>query len=262
VDKLIYLSLNIIYRGIVIYLILCVVIYFLSNRSIFVPPASTYHDNKNIIKIRTANSNNISAIYLRNPNAKYTILYSHGNAEDIGMILPLLQEYYSWGFSVIGYDYQGYGTSTGTPTEQNSYADIKSVYEYLTLQQHTNPQHIILFGRSLGSGPSIELATKVPVAGVIIESGFTTIYRVVTHIPIFWPDKYKNLAKINHLKIPVLFIHGEKDNIIPIWHSKKLYDTYLGPKKFYWIPNVGHNDIVIDATYKSNIMNWVNGLTS
>ncbi|HAX79930.1 MAG TPA: hypothetical protein DCY88_29865 [Cyanobacteria bacterium UBA11372] len=88
---------------------------------IFLPQPSTYEDTQDIIKLTTANGVSISAIYLPNPKAKYTILYSHGNAEDLGYGLPMLKELRDIGFSVFAYDYQGYGTSRGTPSEANAY---------------------------------------------------------------------------------------------------------------------------------------------
>lgn len=249
------------FQAVLIYVFVHAMVLLLANRTIFVPPNSTYSDFDKIIKLSTADGKKISAFYLYNPKAKYTVIYSHGNAADLGMILPILELWYSWGFSIIGYDYHGYGTSEGKPSEKATYMDIKAVYDFLTQQQKINPKQIILFGSSVGSGPTIDLATHSPVAGIILEGAFISAYRVITYFPIFFFDKYQNLAKLNSIHVPILFIHGTLDFTIPIWHGRKLYASYNGPKDFYWVPNVGHNDIDFGSKeYKDKIFNFVDSL--
>src|SRR5439155_21231421 len=136
-----------------------------------------------IVKLISKDGKQISAIFLPNEKAKYTILYSHGNAEDIGDIRPMLDGLKNLGFSVFAYDYQGYGTSQGKPTESNAYADVLAAYEYLTTRLGISSERIISYGHSLGAALAVDLAARKPVAGVIIESAFTTAFRVVTRIP-------------------------------------------------------------------------------
>lgn len=253
---------NILYQLLFGYCLITVVIYIMSNYSIFPVPRSTYVDSEKIIKLTTADGTQISAIYLPNPTAKYTIIYSHGNAEDLWGIYPILQELHGMGFSVLCYDYHGYGTSQGKPSEQATYQDITAAYEYLLSKQKIEPQQIILYGRSLGSGPTIELAANKSVAAVILESAFVSAYRVVTYYPIFLFDKFKNLEKINKIQVPILFIHGTHDTVIPYWHSKKLYDRYDGTKQYFWVADAGHNDIwyVAPDDYKHAIQGFVKDL--
>src|SRR4029079_12214905 len=115
-----------------IYILLFCFALFFSERLIFQPPPASYQDSAAIVNLTSKNGMQISAIYLLNDKAKYTILYSHGNAEDIGDIRPILDGLKNLGFSVFAYDYQGYGTSQGKPTETNAYADVEAAYEYLT----------------------------------------------------------------------------------------------------------------------------------
>jgi fermentation-respiration switch protein FrsA (DUF1100 family) len=262
VKKLKKAKMNIFYQLLILYGLITVVIYFSSNRSIFVEPPSSYVDSEKIIKLTTADGAQVSALYLANPTAKYTIIFSHGNAEDIGVLEPTLQELHSFGFAVLGYDYHGYGTSQGSASEQATYQDITAAYEYLIKQQHIDPQRIILFGRSVGSGPSIELALHKPVAALILEGAFVSAYRVVTRYPIFLLDKYKNLQKLRNINVPILFIHGTQDGVIPFWHSKKLYDSYNGPKQSYWVEGAGHNDVnyVAGDEYKRVIQSFAESL--
>jgi len=217
--------------------------YFLSDALIFPVPPPGYHDTQEILKITTKNGAVISAVYLPNAEAKYTVLVSHGNAEDLGYIMPFLKQFHNKGFAVFAYDYEGYGTSTGKPTVANAYTDSRTVYNYLTEQLHASPSHIILYGRSLGAAVAINLAVRKPVARLIMESPFLTAYRAVTQIPIFMFDKFRNIDKIKKIKCPVLIIHGKKDGVIPFWQGKKIYNEAPAPKDYLWIDNAGHNDV-------------------
>lgn len=102
-----------------IYITISIYVFFVSNKMIFPARPSSYTDTPDILKIPTGAGGSLSAIYLFHSNAHFTVLYNHGNAEDLGDIRPYLEEYSSHGFSVLAYDYQGYGTSEGRPSEAN-----------------------------------------------------------------------------------------------------------------------------------------------
>lgn len=191
----------------------------------------------------SSDAKKISGVYLENPMAEYTVLFSHGNAEDLGTIDSYLKEYYRHQFSILAYDYPGYGTSEGFPTESNAYKAIDAAYRYLIETKKIPSEKIIVHGRSIGTGPSIDLAMRMPIAGLIVESGMLSAYRVITHIPLFPIDAFPNNVKINKVHKPILFIHGNKDNVIPFWHGKKLYELVEDEKYFYVIENAGHNNI-------------------
>jgi abhydrolase domain-containing protein 17 len=229
---------------IIIYASLSSFAYFFSDSMIFFPPPTKYYNFKNLIKLPTADGSNICAYHLSNPDAKYTILVSHGNADDLGHMRSLLYEMRDQGYSVFAYDYHGYGLSEGKPSEANTYLDINAAYDYLTTNLHIEPENIILYGYSLGAAVTLDLAVRKPVAGVILSSAFTTVYRVVTHFPILPFDKFDNLKKIDLLKTPLLMIHGDHDSIVPIWHGRMLYDEANTTKKFYMVENAGHNDVI------------------
>ncbi len=175
------------------------------------------------------------------------ILYSHGNAEDLGIIKPKLSEIRTLGFNVLAYDYQGYGTSTGKPTESHTDQDIDSAYNYLTQRLKISPETIILFGRSVGSGPTLDLAVRKPVAGVILESAFTSAFRVVLPFPILPFDKFNNLDKIKQIKCPVLVMHGQMDSVVPFSHGEKLFAATPKAKLSLWIKDGDHNDFTEKA---------------
>lgn len=214
----------------------------------FLPPPASYQDKPPFIKLKTPNQQEITAVYLPNPQAKYTILYSHGNAEDLGDILPRLYQLRDLGVNIFAYDYQGYGTSQGSPSEINAYEDINTAYEYLTQTLKVQPSQIIVYGRSIGSGPSVDLAMRQSVGGLILESAFTTIFRVVTKIPLYPFDKFVNIQKIPQVSAPVLILHGDADMVIPFAHGQELFNAVTHPHKLsLWVKDAGHNDLLETA---------------
>jgi fermentation-respiration switch protein FrsA (DUF1100 family) len=230
-----------------IYLVLFVVARFFSENLIFQPQRAGYSDDDKTIKLRSADGANISAIYLSNPAAVYTILFSHGNAEDIGDLEMLLEGIRVAGFAVFAYDYQGYGTSQGKPSELHAYEDEDAAYDYMVQSLHIQPDRIIAFGRSVGSGPATDLASRRPLAGLILESAFTSAYRVLTRVSILPFDRFNNLRKIVTVRCPVLVIHGMQDQVVNAIHGKRLYEAANDPKQCLWVEGAGHNDVAYVA---------------
>jgi fermentation-respiration switch protein FrsA (DUF1100 family) len=218
--------------------------WFYSDRMIFLPPAPSYRERPEILKVATQGGERIAAIHLANPAATYTLLFSHGNGEDLGSVIPLLPGLAHLGFSVFAYDYRGYGLSDGTPSERRVYADIDGAYDYLTGQLHVPPQRIIAYGRSLGAGAAVDLAARRPVGGLILESPFLSAFRVMTRVPLFPFDKFRNADKIGRVRCPLLVMHGEADEIVPFWHGRQLFDKAPGPNIFVAIPGAHHNDFM------------------
>ena len=158
--------------------------------------------------------------------------------------MHFLQDLQQHGFAVFAYDYHGYGTSEGKPNEQNTYNDIDAAYNYLTTMLKIPPQKIIAYGYSIGSGPTVDLAVRQPVAGVILVAPFVSVFRVLTHYSILSFDKFENLKKITKLNAPILIMHGTKDRTVPFWHNVALYNAAPSPKQHLWIANAGHQNIL------------------
>jgi len=230
-----------------LYLALVVVAVFLSDRLMFLPHPSSYQDGPEITKLTTRTGRKISAIYLANPTATFTLLISHGNAEDLGDDRFWLDELRRAGFSVLAYDYDGYGTSEGKPGEQAAYDDEDAAYDYLTVTRRIPPDSIIIYGRSVGSGPAVHLAARKPVAGLILQSPFVSAFRVLTRVPLLPFDKFPNYKDIRKVHCPLLIIHGDSDTVIAPWHGKKLYELANEPKKYVPVPGADHNDLEIVA---------------
>jgi abhydrolase domain-containing protein 17 len=225
---------------------------------IFRPQTASYKDTKDILKLPVTATEKISAIYLPNPQSIYTLLYIHGNAEDINEVRPLLDRLYSYGFSVFSYDYRGFGTSDGKPSELNAYQDADTAYRYLTQQLKIPPQQIIVHGRSLGGGSATELATRHLFGGLILESTFTSAFRVVLPFPLLPFDKFSNIDKLKKVRCPVLIMHGKADKTIPIQHGKLLEAAILEPKISLWVSEAGHDDLseVAGKRYQTALLSF------
>jgi hypothetical protein len=232
-------------------LIICILLYgwfaayawFYSDGMIFPAPPTSYRDTPEIVKLTTTDGARISAVYLENPQATHTILYSHGNGEDIGLVRFLLEDYRRFGFSVFAYDYHGYGTSEGKPSEATVYADIDAAYDYLVKEKGIAPERIIAFGRSLGGGPATDLASRKPLGGLILESAWVSAFRVLTQVTLLPFDKFRNLDKMSRVRCPVLIIHGTEDEIIAYWHGEKLFAAASEPKRLLRVEGAHHNDV-------------------
>ncbi len=223
--------------------------YFLSERLIFQPPSPTYRAGQlPITMIPAAAGDSIALLYLPNPRATLTLLYAHGNAEDLGQIAPMLEELRRHGFAVIGFDYRGYGASTGGPTTTSgAIRDMESVYEYAIHTLGVQPSRLVLYGRSVGGGPATDLAARLPIAGLVLESTFTSAFVVMTRVPLLPFDRFPNLRHIRQVHAPVLVMHGTTDAVIPISHGRRLYDAASNPKQALWIEGAGHNDLALVA---------------
>jgi fermentation-respiration switch protein FrsA (DUF1100 family) len=215
-----------------------------ADRMIFLPPSPTYRDTAEIVKIPTADGPRIAALHVANPEARYTLLYSHGNAEDLGVVRPILPVLRQLGFAVLAYDYRGYGTSEGSPSERHVYGDIEAAYQHLVRDRGVPADRVIAYGRSVGAGAAVDLASHRPLAGLIVESGFVTAFRVMTRLPLLPFDKFRNIDKIGQVRCPVLVMHGEADEIVPLWHGQRLFQAAPSPKRLLAVAGAHHNDFM------------------
>ncbi|KAL7567039.1 hypothetical protein ACA910_019962 [Epithemia clementina (nom. ined.)] len=201
-----------------------------------------------------------------------TIIYSHGNATDIGAMFPIqVIMAHSLSAHVVVYDYSGYGESGGVPDERNTYHDIEAVYKFV-LRDTANSvaKNVVLYGQSVGSGPCCYLAAKDDqIGGMILHSPFTSGMRVLTpNRALACLDIYPNIDRIKHVNCPVMVIHGCLDQEVDISHGKEMHEAV--PREFqrdpWWVPDRGHNDITEGrgklAEYIQRIRNFVRGLDS
>ncbi len=215
-----------------------------ANSMIFPVPPPSYGRDANLHFLPLPDGTEAAAFIREAERAgQRWMLYFHGNGEDLGQIGPWLNEYVRRGWSVLAIDYPGYGRSGGLPSEKGCFWAADAAYRYLTTLREVPPQNIYLYGRSVGSGPALYLAEKYPAAGLILEAPFLSAFRVVTRVRLLPWDVFDNAARAPRVQIPVLLLHGRKDQVVPFWHGEKLLSLFPGPKSHLWLDLAGHNDI-------------------
>ena len=226
------------------YGVLCLVAGCFSNSLLFPKPRPSYAESETDLFLKTASGERIACLHLKNLETNgTTILFSHGNGEDLGYASDYLEILHGLGFSVLAYDYPGYGQSSGKPTEKGCHDAAQAAYEHLVRKEGIPPESIVLHGRSLGSAPSCKLASEHKVGGLILETPFVSAFRVMTQIKLLPWDKFSNIDYAKKVTCPSLVIHGEMDEVVPFWHGQRIFDALSEPKTFYRIPKASHNNV-------------------
>jgi len=185
-----------------------------------------------------------------------TIIFFHGNGEIARDYDEIARFYRQIGVNLLVWDYRGYGLSTGSPTAGNLLFDAKNIFSQtgeICRQMGINLDRVFVMGRSLGSAAAIEIAVHggKNLAGLIIESGFSDTFALLARLGIYIHNVndeligFNNLEKIGEISIPTLFIHGDKDVLIPYDDSQQLFDSCIvESKKLVLIPGGHHNDLI------------------
>jgi pimeloyl-ACP methyl ester carboxylesterase len=172
-----------------------------------------------------------------------TLLYSHGNAEDLGQSTMLYEIWKDAGFGVMAYDYPGYGQSSGKPDEASCERAIQAAWNHL-IARGVPAGKIVIVGRSVGSGPATWLASRNPAAGLVLIAPFKSAFSVLCPVPLFPGDRFPNLKRIRDLRMPLLVLHGENDGVIDSSHGRQVVEeSPAADKAFHLIPDAGHNDL-------------------
>ena len=241
---------------------------FYPDRRLVATPAQAGLDHRDLW-IDTADGQRLHGWLVEAGPKAPLLIFFHGNAGNIGDRVDNVARLVEAGITVLIFDYRGYGKSTGRPTEEGVYADGGAVYEYALGTLGYSPGDVVLFGRSLGTAVAAHLASRVEVAGVILESAFTNLKDLAwIHYP-FLPGKFLVKGKFNvvemvkGLKAPLLVVHGDRDGLVPMWMGEKVYQAAPEPKEFYVIQGAGHNDtdLVGGHPYFLRLRSFVYGVT-
>lgn len=178
-----------------------------------------------------------------------TILFCHGNAEDLGHYSRAIQRMsMEWRSNICVFDYRGYGLNIGTTNQENCFDDTHSVYEWLTEQKDVKNKNLIIVGRSMGSGPACQLAEflsvkKIEIKGLILLSPLESAARVALSFSLPG-DVFTNYRRAPNINCPVLIFHGSADTVIPVKAAENLFPLFPNPaKELIIIPDGGHNNI-------------------
>jgi uncharacterized protein len=238
---------------VILYTIVIIILYVLQTRLIFYPGRLSGNFRLNPggaeeIFFNTSDGERISALYFRGTRPE-VILYFHGNAGDLNGWKFVAGDFTAWGYGVLIIDYRGYGKSSGEISEKGFYNDAEAACDFLIQDKKVSPDNIIVYGRSVGSGVAVELASKRSFKGLVLEAPYTSLPVLANEkLPFFFPSLYlkyrfDNIRKINNVKSPVIFIHGTKDTLIPPSHSERLFDEFKGKKKMILVTGGSHNDL-------------------
>ncbi|XP_015695796.2 alpha/beta hydrolase domain-containing protein 17B [Oryza brachyantha] len=214
-------------------------------------------------RVRTRRGTEIVAVYVRCPRARLTVLYSHGNAADIGKMYELFVEFSArLHVNLMGYDYSGYGRSSGKASEANTFADIEAAYKCLVEVYGTREEDIILYGQSVGSGPTVDLAAHLHhIRAVVLHSPILSGLRVMYSVKkTYWFDIYKNIEKIPLVKSPVLVIHGTNDDIVDCSHGKQLWEMCQNKYEPLWIEGGDHCNLETFPVYIRHLKKFISAI--
>lgn len=182
--------------------------------------------------------------------AEKVLLWFHGNAGNISYRYDMIRAMMTLPVQVFIIDYRGYGKSEGKPTEQGLYLDARAAWNYVVSERALTPERIIIFGKSLGGVPAIDLASQVEPAGLIVQSSFTSAEDMAAAVVPFLPrillrTKMNSIGKIGLVRCPKLFIHSRADEVVPYKLGRRLYEAAPEPKEFYEVKGSAHNSTYI-----------------
>lgn len=258
-----------------IYVAACSFLYFRQSYLIFIP-TTAIEDTPNSYgckfeDVRLSGDNSTLTGWLlpaQDPKAAgqvnhMSLIYFHGNAGSIGANSEHSCRLSKYGFNVLIVDYRGFGNSVeGPPTEKKAYADNEIAYQYLLKRMAVTPQQTVIYGHSLGGAMAVELASHhTDAARLIVESSFTSVldeaetqaqYRIFP-LRLLVHEKFDTIHKLPNIKIPILFIHGDADEIIPVHMAHANFNAATGSKSLLIIHNGKHvNGASIDPERYQN----------
>jgi pimeloyl-ACP methyl ester carboxylesterase len=237
-----------------VYLVICAAAYFGNRIFMYFPdparvaPAAAGLPGVSEIELSASDGTNLVAWYAQAKDSRPTLLYFHGNAANAANRAPKIAMMLEDGFGVFYLNNRGYGGSGGSPSEANNVADGIAAHERLT-ELGVPAERIIAFGESLGSGQAVRLAAERPVAGVVLEAPLTSTVEVGRSVYFWLPlslliaDQYNIERHIGGVRVPLLILHGEQDEVIPVEMGRRNYRAANEPKRIEVLTNGRHNDL-------------------
>ena len=227
-----------------VYVGLCLSLFFYQSRLVYFPSTHLYATPESYglayedVRLESGPQTSIHAWYIPNERATLTVLFCHGNGGNMSDRPKTIALLHELGVNVLMFDYAGYGQSSGSPSEAQTYRDALAAWNYLTHEKKIEPHRIVVFGRSLGSGIASWLATQVDPAGLVMESAFTSVpdigARLYPFMPVRWIARihYNNASRVKALRVPLMVIHSVDDETVPFEHGQTLYQLASEPKTF------------------------------
>jgi pimeloyl-ACP methyl ester carboxylesterase len=240
---------------------------YFPSRAIIETPASAGLDHREL-RLDTDDGEQLHGWWIETGTESLGhLLLCHGNAGNVGDRVLHATLLTAAGFDVLLFDYRGYGRSSGRPSEEGTYRDARAALTCLLEQPGVDPTRVFYLGESLGGAVALDLALERPPAGLVLLSAFTGVRELgALHYPFLpaalIPDAYPALRRARELRAPLLVLHGDRDDIVPLSHGKALFEAASEPRHMHVFPGVGHNDLVAFAGTELArvIATWVRGL--
>ncbi|UXI15805.1 hypothetical protein NH340_JMT01748 [Sarcoptes scabiei] len=222
-----------------------------------------YSEYLEAFMVESSSKNEIACLMIK-PNAKsrFTILFNHGGNIDLGKICNFLFTLSKrLECNIFIYDYSGFGQSSGRPTEQAIYEDAETALSLLQNRYKISLDQIIIYGQSLGTAPTLYLATKNPnIKAIILHSPFLSMGKLFLpkrNGPCQPYDIFKNIEMVENIEVPTLIMHGTNDRTVPIKHAQELYQKCRNSLKPLWVEQGGHNDLYTFDSYLKRLKRLV-----
>lgn len=199
------------------------------------------------LTLATPDGEQLDAWFVPVPRSQGVVLFLHGNAGNISHRMDSIAMFHRLGLSVLIFDYRGYGRSTGKPSEAGLHRDAQTAWDFLTRSRGMAPQHIVLFGESLGGAVAAELAARERPGALVLASVFISAPALAADLYPWLPTRwlvrlnYDTRAALARVRSPVLIAHSPDDEIIPFHHGQHLFEAAAEPKVFLTLEG-GHND--------------------
>lgn len=239
---------------------LALVLLYVFQRKFFYTPDPSPHTAAELglpgvrdVVIDTRDGEKLRALYLPPASpGRLAVLYLHGSRGHLPSRAHRVKLLGKEGNGVLLVSYRGYSGSTGSPTQDGLLEDARASYDWLA--REAKGSKIVVYGESLGTGIAVKIAGERQVAGVVLDAPYTTVAEAVKHMLPWFPiiammkDQYPTVAWIRDMHAPLLILHGDDDDRVPLDESKRVFDLATGPKRFVAIPGADHGDCLENAT--------------
>ena len=267
-DKKIMIIFSTLIGLITIYVIICLVIFLSQRKLLYHPNENNYLDENKLThkieKVFVKSDNRLIGWYHFKDRKYKTLLFFHGNAGNLQNRIYKLNEIAELELNYLIIAYRGFSGNEGKPTEEGLYNDSMAAKRWLN-SNNIDDSNIILYGESLGTAVAVDLGSKFPFAGIILESPFTSmvelskIYYPYLPVNLLLKDRYDSINKISKITFPKLVMHGDKDNIVPFSMGKRMFESFSEPKFSYFKSGDDHM-MDFDQELLGNIKNFINKL--
>ena len=230
---------------IIAYIVVIIFVYFYQRNLLYHPSENNYQNdtiqfNHQEIFIKVNDEIKLKSWIINKDLKNFkTLVFFHGNAGDLSNRIYKLNELDKLDINILLISWRGFSGNEGYPTEKNLYEDAEAAIKWLNKKKVSNSQ-IILYGESLGTGVAVEIASKNNFNSIILESPFTSIensakiYYPYLPVKFLLKDRYDSFSKIKKINSPILIMHGRKDDIVPFFMGKKLFEKANSPKDSYF----------------------------